>query len=92
VTAEVEVVSDLLVPCETPPGSRLVAAARRVRPEAREYGSPTCSDWVWFRDVDAMKCGPGTSARSHGPDECVEVEELREARTFFAELAEAYLG
>jgi acetylornithine deacetylase len=92
VTAEVEVVSDLLVPCETPTGSRLVAAARAVRPEAREYGSPTCSDWVWFRDVDAIKCGPGTSARSHGPDECVEVDELAEARAFFASLVEAWAG
>ena len=90
VTAEVEVVSDLLVPCETPPGSRLVAAARAVRPEAREYGSPTCSDWVWFRDVDAIKSGPGTSARSHGPDECVEVDEVASARTFFAALVEAW--
>ncbi|HJU86226.1 MAG TPA: M20/M25/M40 family metallo-hydrolase, partial [Gemmatimonadota bacterium] len=90
VTAEVEVVSDLLVPCETPPGSRLAAAARTVRPEAREYGSPTCSDWVWFREIDAIKCGPGTSARSHGPNECVEVDEVREARAFFAALAEAW--
>lgn len=92
VAADVEVVSERLVPCETPAGSRLVAAARRVRPGAREYGSPTCSDWVWFREVDAIKCGPGTSARSHGPDECVEVDEVREARAFFAALAEAWSG
>lgn len=92
VTAEVEVASDLLVPCETPSGSRLVTAARRARPAAREYGSPTCSDWVWFRGIDAMKCGPGTSARSHGPDECVEVNEVREARGFFASLAEAWFA
>jgi acetylornithine deacetylase len=90
VTAEVEVVSDLLVPCQTPPGSRLVAAAREARPRAREYGSPTCSDWVWFQGLDAMKCGPGTSARSHGPDECVEVEEVRDARAFFGALAKAW--
>ena len=90
VTADVEVVSDVLVPCETPPASRLVAAARRVRPGAREYGSPTCSDWVWFREIDAVKCGPGTSARSHGPDEYVEVDEVREARAFFGGLAEAW--
>src|SRR5687768_17237148 len=92
VAADVEVVSDRLVPCETPLGSRLVAAARSVRPSAREYGSPTCSDWVWFRGIDAVKCGPGTSARSHGPDECVEVDEVREARAFFAALAEAWCG
>lgn len=90
VAAEVQVVSDRLVPCETPPRSRLVAAARRVRPGVREYGSPTCSDWVWFREIDAVKCGPGTSARSHGPDEFVEIDEVRQARAFYAGLAEAW--
>lgn len=92
VRCKVEVVSERLVPCETPPRSRLVAAARAARPAAREYGSPTCSDWVWFRDVDAVKCGPGTSARSHTPDECVEVAEVREARAFYAALARAWTG
>lgn len=90
VGSTVEVVSDRLVPCETPPDSRLVAAARTARPAAREYGSPTCSDWVWFRDLDAVKCGPGTSARSHTPDECVEVDEVREARGFYAALARTW--
>jgi acetylornithine deacetylase/succinyl-diaminopimelate desuccinylase-like protein len=47
---------------------------------------------VWFREVDAMKCGPGTSARSHGPDECVEVAEVREARAFFGAVAEELIG
>lgn len=90
--SEVEVVSERLVPCETPPESRLVAAARAARPAAREYGSPTCSDWVWFRDLDAVKCGPGTSARSHTPDECVDVDEVREARAFYASLAGIWAG
>lgn len=85
--SEVEVVSERLVPCETPRGSRLVATARAARPASREYGSPTCSDWVWFRELDAVKCGPGTSARSHTPDECVDLDEVREARAFYAALA-----
>ncbi|MGH7566577.1 MAG: M20/M25/M40 family metallo-hydrolase, partial [Gemmatimonadota bacterium] len=89
---EVEVVSDRLIPCETPAGSRLVAAARAARPTAQEYGSPTCSDWVWFRDLDAVKCGPGTSAHSHTPDECVDVDEVREARAFYAALARVWAG
>lgn len=89
---KVEVISDRLVPCETPADSRLVAAARAARPEARAYGSPTCSDWVWFRDLDAIKCGPGTNARSHTPDECVDVDEVREARAFYAALARAWSG
>ena len=34
-------------------------------PDAAQFGSPTCSDWVFLRQLDAIKCGPGTSRRSH---------------------------
>ena len=81
------VTSDRLVPCETPANSRLLAAALRVRPEARCFGSPTCSDWVFLRDRDAIKCGPGTSRNSHAPDEWVTVAEVSAARAFYARLA-----
>jgi acetylornithine deacetylase len=90
--SQIVVTSRRLVPCETPPGSRLLAAARRVRPAAREFGSPTCSDWVFLRDRDAIKCGPGTSRRSHTPDEFVDLAEVSEARSFYAELARVYLA
>jgi acetylornithine deacetylase len=88
---EVIVTSDRLVPCQTPPGSRLLAAASRVRPKARHYGSPTCSDWVFLRHCDALKCGPGTSRRSHTPDEYVDIGEVTDARAFYARLATEYL-
>lgn len=90
--SEVVVTSDRLVPCETPPGSRLLAAAQRTRPEARTFGSPTCSDWVFLRDSDAIKCGPGTSRNSHAPDEWVTVSEVSAARLFYARLAQEYLA
>jgi acetylornithine deacetylase len=86
------VTSDRLVPCETPAGSKLLAAAAAIRPSTRHYGSPTCSDWVFLRHCDAFKCGPGTSQRSHTPDECVDIVEVTAARRFYAELALAYLG
>ncbi len=92
VASRVEVVSERLVPCETPADSALLAAARRVRHGAREYGSPTCCDWVFLRHTDAMKCGPGTSARSHTPDEWVEVGEVADARELYAALAREYLA
>lgn len=88
---EVVVTSDRLVPCETPAESRLLAACTRVRPAARQYGSPTCSDWVFLRDLDAVKCGPGTSARSHTPDESVDLPQVTDARRFYAALAAEYL-
>ena len=90
--SEVVVTSDRLVPCETPKDSRLLAAALSVRPEARCFGSPTCSDWVFLRDGDAIKCGPGTSRNSHAPDEWVTLSEVSEARAFYARLAGAYLA
>lgn len=90
--SNVVVTSQRLVPCETPAGSRLLSVARRIRPEARVFGSPTCSDWVFLRHTDAVKCGPGTSRRSHTPDEYVDLPEVTAARGFYAGVVQAYLG
>lgn len=90
--SEVVVTSERLVPCETPEGSRLLAACEAVRPQARRYGSPTCSDWVFLRHVDAVKCGPGTSERSHTPDEWVDLRQVAAARRLYADLAREYLA
>lgn len=90
--SEVIVTSERLVPCETPANSALLAAALRARPTAKTFGSPTCSDWVFVRDADAIKCGPGTSRRSHTPDEYVDLPEVTAARAFYARLAKEYLG
>jgi acetylornithine deacetylase len=88
---EVVITSDRLVPCETPAASPLLDAARRVHPALGTFGSPTCSDWVFVRHADAIKCGPGTSRRSHTPDECVDLPEVTAARAFYARLALEYL-
>jgi acetylornithine deacetylase len=90
--SEVVVTSRRLVPCETPAGSRLLEVALRVRPQAATFGSPTCSDWVFLRHFDTIKCGPGTSRRSHTADEYVDLPEVTAARTFYAQLVRAYLG
>ena len=91
-TSDVIVTSRRLVPCETPPGSRLLETATRLRPDTRHFGSPTCSDWVFFREWDAIKCGPGTSRRSHTADEHVDIPEVTAARAFYGELVRAYLS
>jgi acetylornithine deacetylase len=89
---ELVITSDRLVPCETPPDSDLLAAIRRVRPAIRSFGSPTCSDWVFVRHADAVKCGPGTSRRSHTPDEYVDLPEVTAARSLYAAVAKEYLA
>jgi acetylornithine deacetylase len=90
--SEVVVTSDRLVPCQTPERSRLLDVATTLRPDAAHYGSPTCSDWVFLRHCDAFKCGPGTSRRSHTPDECVEMREVTAARRFYGEVAMSFLS
>jgi acetylornithine deacetylase len=90
--SDVIVTSRRLVPCETPPGSRLLTTASQVRPASTRFGSPTCSDWVFFREVDAIKCGPGTSRRSHTADEYVDIPEVTAARGFYGQLVRAYLS
>ena len=88
---DVVITSDRLVPCETPADSALLAAAGRVRADLETFGSPTCSDWVFVRHCDALKCGPGTSRRSHTADEYVDLPEVSAARAFYAHVAQEYL-
>jgi acetylornithine deacetylase len=91
-TSSVIVTSRRLVPCRTPEHSRLLPTALRVRPEAGTIGSPTGSDCDFLRHLDTIKCAPGTSRRSHTPDECVDLAEVTAARAFYANLVRAYLA
>ena len=90
--SEVVVTSTRLVPCETPIPSRVLQLIRDARPSAEPYGSPTCSDWVFVNDRDAVKIGPGTSRRSHTADECVDLPEVVEARALYGRVAREYLS
>jgi acetylornithine deacetylase len=90
VTSEVRVLSDRLRPRETPADAALVAAALRVRPEARVVGSPTLSDMAFLAGVPAVKCGPGRSERSHTADEYVLESEVLEGARFYTRLIGAY--
>lgn len=92
VSARVEVISERLVPAETPAGSALLAALRRARPAASEITSPTCSDWVFLRGTDAIKLGPGESRVSHTADEWVALDQVRDAVALYADVAGEYLS
>jgi acetylornithine deacetylase len=89
--SEVRVLSDRLGPRATPGASALLRAARAARPGAREYGSPTLSDWALLPEATpAIKVGPGSSSRSHRPDEYVHEAEVVEGARFYARLARAF--
>jgi acetylornithine deacetylase len=53
------------------------------------YGSPTTSDMA-LMPWQAVKIGPGDSARSHSADECIYVHELKDGLRIYIELIEHY--
>jgi len=90
VQGEVRVLSDRLLPRETPADAPLVDAARSARPEARLFGSATLSDMVFLNGTPAVKCGPGKTERSHTPDEYVLESEILAGARFYTRLVRAY--
>jgi acetylornithine deacetylase len=90
VEGEVRVLSDRLLPKETPAGIPLIEAARRARPDARLYGSATLSDMALLNGTPAVKCGPGRSERSHTPDEFVLESEVVDGAQFYTRLVGTY--
>ena len=92
VKGRVEIHSDRLVPAETPEDSRLLAAVLKARPSARSFASPTCSDWVFLRHVDALKLGPGDSRQSHTADEWIELAEVTAGARLYADVARGLLS
>ena len=92
VRGSVEPTSQRFLPCETPAGSRLLAAVRRARPASRPFASPTASDWVFLRHVDAVKLGPGDSRLSHTAEERVPLDAVDEAERLYAAVATEILS
>jgi acetylornithine deacetylase len=74
--SEVGVRSRRLEPFACSPEGGLVRAIRAALPAAQIFHSRTMSDLVFFGGVDAVKFGPGKSARSHTSDEWIWEHEL----------------
>lgn len=79
VRSAVRVRSDRFVAVSTPADATILRAARRARPEATTFASPTLSDWAHLRGVAAIKWGPGRSEVSHTADEWVELAQVEAA-------------
>lgn len=94
--SEVEVYSDRLVPCATPPDARIAQAVTGalsgLSRDAEPFGSPTASDWIFLHDVPAVKIGPGRSELSHTSSEHVEVSQIEAAVEVYAAVARQYFA
>ena len=86
VKGELRVLSDRLGPRQVDQGDRLVVAALAARPEARLFGSRTMSDLTFFTGIPGIKVGPGSTRRSHAPDEYVLESEVLEGARFYERL------
>lgn len=71
----------------TPKDSRLLQTARVLG--LTEFSSPTTSDWMKV-GCEAIKMGPGNSARSHRADEYILSEELIQAKAIYIEFIEKF--
>lgn len=87
---EVQVHSGRFVPCRTDPGDPLVQAVLQAVPGSRPFASRGVSDWVAFRDVPAVKIGPGRTERSHTADEFVLEEEVLHGARAYQAIAEVW--
>lgn len=54
------------------------------------YGSPTCSDKA-LMPFQALKCGPGDSARSHTADEFIYLDEIKNGIGTYIQMIDAML-
>ena len=73
----------------TAAGSPLLRAAQQLGLET--YSSPTTSDWMRI-PCDAIKLGPGESARSHKADEYILTREIAEGIDGYIAFIETLYG
>ncbi len=88
--SDVAVHSKRLIPVATETTRPIVRACLQAIPEARPFGSPTASDWVFLHDVPTVKLGPGPSERSHTPEEHIETAEVERAARVYERIIRAY--
>ncbi len=69
--------------------SPLVKAAESLGIET--FSSPTTSNWMRI-DCDAIKMGPGESARSHKSDEFIKVSEIEEGIDTYMNFIDRFYG
>ncbi|MEX0684554.1 MAG: M20/M25/M40 family metallo-hydrolase [Balneolales bacterium] len=89
--AEIEVMSNRLVSTQTDASEKIAQAALKASGQ-EFFGSPTASDWVFLKDVPAVKIGPGHSQVSHTRDECIEIDQLQRGVQVYKDIIRNYFS
>jgi acetylornithine deacetylase len=92
VRGEVLVRSRRFEPVSSDPASEIVRVAQEANPNGRVRGFGGVSDLFHVRHVPGVVLGPGTSDKSHAPDESVEVSQVERAAEIYARIARVYLA
>ena len=66
----------------------MLAAGR----SARQFHSPTLSDWAHLGHVAGIKWGPGLSEVSHTADEWVEMQAVEDAAVLYQRVVDLVLA
>ncbi|MBL8068941.1 MAG: M20/M25/M40 family metallo-hydrolase [Armatimonadetes bacterium] len=90
--SRVEIRSSRLKAFSCDPGSRIVQTVIDAVPGATPFASRTMSDQVWFEGFDAIKFGPGDSARSHTADEFIWESEVVAGYGAYRAVAQRFLA
>jgi len=88
--SEVVVQSDRHPAVATEEAQPIVRAALKAAHRERGVGSGTTSDWVFLKEIPAVKAGPGDTHRSHRPNEYLLLSELEAGAAFYSRLIRAY--
>ncbi len=87
--SDIAVHSGRYVPVGTPVGERIASICIEMS-EKTPFGSPTASDWIFLKDVPAVKIGPGESGLSHTPNEHIALSELDAAVRLYKRVIRRY--
>ena len=90
--SEIEVRSKRLTPFACDPEAQIVKTIQTLLPDSKPFASKTMSDQVHFAGFNAVKFGPGVSARSHTANEFILASELIAGANAYLQIAQEFLS
>ncbi|MFM9872827.1 MAG: M20/M25/M40 family metallo-hydrolase [Fimbriimonadaceae bacterium] len=90
--SNIEIRSKRLAPFACDPNARIIQTIQSLLPIAKPFASKTMSDQVHFAGFNAIKFGPGVSARSHTADEFILASEVIAGANAYDQIIKEFLS